>query len=160
MIRNRSRFGSGFRVPGPDLSRNNPSPGPAAVIAMWHWQPNTMMIQRRAGGFRRVPTRSGRPPSRPLNWDNVRVTRALGLEACRVATRTATCCTGNQTPSGTRAQIVTRRGDPDFLSHTLARAGPGENRPAGRSWRRGRVAPAAAAEPWHTKRRHPLKINC
>ena len=95
---------------------------------MWHWQPNTMMIQRRAGGFRRVPTRSGRPPSRPLNWDNVRVTRALGLEACRVATRTATCCTGNQTPSGTRAQIVTRRGDPDFLSHTLARAGPGENR--------------------------------
>ena len=95
--------------------------------------------------------RRGRPPSWPRDSNNVRVTRALGPDACRALRRAEVRCTGSQTPSGTRAQIVIRGGVP-YLSHTAPLAGR-TGRPAC-SRRRDRVGPAASAEPWHTKRQN------
>ena len=86
------------------------------------------------GGFSGAQAASGaiqrgRPPSWPRDSDNVRVTRARGPDACRVLRRAEVRCTGSQTPSGTRAQIVIRGGVPD-LSHTVPLAGR-TGRPAG-----------------------------
>ena len=85
------------------------------------------------GGFSGAQAASGaiqrgRPPSWPRDSDNVRVTRARGPDACRVLRRAEVRCTGSQTPSGTRAQIVIRGGVPD-LSQTVPSPGEQAGRP-------------------------------